>query len=429
MRCGFKKSERKYMKFLHVCLVLLLSCTAIVHTQEPNWTLLIYMEAPDLHAAAIKNITGLLQARASDDDANIFVQLHLPGSTAFRYRVRTGELVFEDAVTLSLNYQQDIIDAAAWAYARPAKHHALILWGHGSGILLPTWNAEQNDWQFEHDASLELASKRSVLLHKIEHHRAVLLNHTTHDYLTNDGMVNVVKTLSENILRKKLDILGFDCCLGAMIEHAYQISNYVHYLIGCQNCELPDGFDYEALGKSISENVSTPRKLVKAIVEDYGVYYAQHAPQGLYTLSGFDCSRTAQIKDLLDRLAATLAYSLNNERIIAFKQLIREHSIRFCWVPMYTDLYNFLTVTEQALQGDSWADLTPDTYTTLRTFISSLKTEIQRAVVANTKGRRMADAHGISIYLPYSHIDSSYYQTQFAQQSRWVELLNVITQG
>lgn len=417
------------MKLRYISLVVLLSCSALLGKPEPKWSLLVYMEAPDLHESAIKNITGLLQARTNEEDANIFLQLHLPGSVAFRYRVIEGALIYDDTVTLSLNYEQDIVNACAWAYARPAKHHGLILWGHGTGILLPTWSTEHNNWQLEHDTSLELASKRSEVSHKLEHHRAVLLNHISHDYLTNNGTVNIVREVSENILNKKLDILGYDCCLGAMFEHAYQVANYVHYLIGCQNCELPDGFDYEALGKRISENYSAPRNLASEIVEDYGVYYAQHAPQGLYTLSAFDCSKVSQIKDLLDRFASTLAYSLNNDRLAALKPLIQEHCIRFCWIPMYTDLYNFLTVTEQAIQGETWADASPDTTITLKTFISALKTEINRAVVANATGRRMTDAHGISIYLPYSHIDSTYYPTKFAQESRWVELLNVLIQG
>lgn len=414
------------MKFPFYYVCVLLSYNLIVYAQEPRWSLLVYMEAPDLYEAAIKNITGLLQAHISEN-ANVFLQLHLSGSTAFRYRVGKGALLFEESVTLSLQYEQDILDACAWAYAHRSKYQALILWGHGSGILLPMWHEEEHEWKVEHDASLDISRKSSLLLHKLEHHRAVFLNNITQDYLTNNNMVRVIKEVSESILRKKLDILGFDCCLGAMFEHAYQISDYVQYLVGCQNCELPDGFDYYALGKRISDSSYTPRSLVARIVQDYGMYYKQHAKKGLYTLAGFDCSKAKYIKDLLDAFMEVFIPLLNDAKITVIKELIRNRCIRFCWMPMYTDLYTFLTVIEEAIKEDAWAPINREIYNNLRILIKTLKAEIHYAVVYNITGHRMADAHGISIYLPYSHIDSSYYVTQFAQQSRWLEFLRLIT--
>lgn len=418
------------MKLFKMSILMLIMSSCIVIAQDPNWSLLVYMDSPDLHDAALNNITELLQARTGSN-AEIFVQFHLPGSIAWRYRVRNGALLLEDTISVTQKHEQDIVDACNWAFNyNVSQYHTLILWGHGCGILSPTWDDQEGEWRVEHDDALDICTeclRSAVFSHTLERHKAVLLNDKTHDYITNDTMVNIMKRVSEDILHKKLDILGFDCCLGAMFEHAYQVSPYVQYLIGCQNCELPDGFDYHGLGKRISDSSYTPHKLVAGIVEDYGIYYEKHAQKGLYTLAGFDCNKAEEIKELLDEFVGLFVPELNNlTRISALKDLIVEHCVRFCWMPMYTDLHMLLTVIEQALKTEVWSDITQETYVALSTVIGALKNEIQNAVVHNVTGHRMADAHGISIYLPYSHIDSSYYPTSFAQHSAWTQFLKVI---
>ncbi len=413
--------------FKSLLFVITFTSCAIARGEAPTWSVLIYMEAPDLHDAVILNITKLLRAR-TNDNAQISIQLHMPGSTAYRYRVHNGALQYEESIELNLDFEKDISAACKWAYKNNAPHNAFFFWGHGCGILLPTWNDEEDEWRFEHDDALDICpdcQRSPTSPHILERHRGVLLNDQTHTLVTNENMVNIMKTVHETILHKKLDILAIDCCLGAMFEHAYQLSPHVDYLIGCQNCELPDGYDYCGMGKRLSQANCSPRDLVAGIVEDYGIYYKEHAPKGLYTLAGFDCSKATVIKQNLDKLVALLLPELatQKKRRIALKKLIIKECLRFCWMPMYTDLHTMLSVINSALDTEPFSRIDREAANAIRSVIGSIQTDIKEAVVHNVTGHRMEKAHGISIYLPYSHIDSSYYPTPFAQDSSWTQFL------
>lgn len=120
--------------------------------------------------------------------------------------------------------------AARWA---PADHYVLILGGHGAGWkgLLPDANSGD-------------------------------------DYL----YMNELKTALENANILTLDILGFDCCMMAMVEVGYQIRLVVDYMVASE--ELDIGWNYKDIFTHLQNNIGiSAEALASYMVTSYDNYH------------------------------------------------------------------------------------------------------------------------------------------------------------
>ena len=116
--------------------------------------------------------------------------------------------------------------AAKWA---PADHYVLLLGGHGAG-----WKGLLPD-----DTSGD-------------------------DYL----YMNELKTALDSINILTLDILGFDCCMMAMVEVGYQIRLTVDYMVASE--ELDIGWDYEDIFTHLQNNTGiSAEELASYMVTSY----------------------------------------------------------------------------------------------------------------------------------------------------------------
>lgn len=396
-----------------------------------SWTVLVYVEVdPQEKVDALyawQNINDL--ARASiRDNVTILVQLHMFGEHAWRYKIEKGVIQQLDHVSLIGSYVEDVQNTFEWAYGGyPADEYGLIWWGHGCGILHPTWDQESDHWSFESDDAFDLclSCQRRGTIHSSSK-RAILLNSQTRRYISNDDMVALLKIATESIIKKKIRILGLDLCLGAAIEHAYQIAPYVDYLIGCQNCELPDGFDYCGIANRFSNFPNECTEIIKGIVEDYGHYYSQHAKKGIYTLSAVDCNVSLKIVPLIDRLSLLLCQAIQARPIL--RQIIKDMVIvqcpHFCFVPMYTDMQTVVGAFQHDVTNNAeWQKVNGSLRSDMLQILTQLQAHLQNMVIANTTGKNMTSAKGISIYWPLSHIDTSYLATPFARNNNWISFL------
>jgi hypothetical protein len=48
---------------------------------------------------------------------------------------------------------------------------------------------------------------------------------------------------------------------------------------------------------------------------------------------------------------------------------------------------------------------------------------VEASILCNTSGKNLTDAHGLSIYFPLHHIDSSYHKTDFVADTSWLDLI------
>lgn len=403
----------------------------------------MYMDASEkLQHAAMKNLNDIIKVGVPEH-VYVFACLHVGDSYAWLYRLEGKHMSLVDQVELDEDPSVSIISTARRLFTEyPTKKHGLVLWNHGFGILVPYYCASTNTWDVEPDGDelcLECSDlttmphlpkqtmrrRRSV---PSEHtaHKGMMINAYTNTVMDNDQFVRTVKTIHEDVLRgKKIDFVGLDSCLGSMLEHGYQLKDHVDYLIGSQDCEMVDGWDYSALMRFLSQGSCDSREIVKSIVENFGAYYAPRAPVGRYTQSALDLNCIDALKNNHDQITALLCDMLNQDgkEFGALLRYVRSHCIRFCIMPSYTDIDDFYATLLQGIEKYESVHGAITILGQLKEVLEKGRELVSHVVVANATGPVNAVARGISIYFPRYHIDSSYPFCLFAQESIWLSFL------
>ncbi len=89
---------------------------------------------------------------------------------------------------------------------------------------------------------------------------------------------------------------------------------------------------------------------------------------------------------------------------------------------MYTDLYQVVTQMSENIARL----LTAEEQIQLQTLLADLQAQIDKLVLEKFTSENLSHLHGVNIYFPYSHIDSSYYRAPFAQNSAWLQFLKLV---
>lgn len=430
-------------------------CFALIGALEahakPDWTFAVYMEAgtPDMHYWVHKNMNDMALANSDHKHVNIVTQVHLEKTCAWRYLVRHHAIKPIKTTDVTNDGGQSVVDFMRWTVKNyPAHHYGLVLWGHGFGVLDPLYqptDADAFNWdvipdepglechggvcplktgEFFADGHLQHRTPTADILFPYPL-RGLLFN-DMQTFINNAAMVEMLKTIKDSVLKgKKLDILGTDCCKMAMLEVGYQARTAVDFLVGSQNCELKDGWNYKDFFNNFKDKSLDALAVAQAIVKSYGMYYEKNTLQNTYSLSalnlgGFD----ALVANLNEIVAALKKLSLENKAIMKDAVLkAREISPRMCQASYYIDLWSIYTNLQEELARAEYATLNADVLVTLKQLLAQGNSFIEAAVVANTTGTAVSNIHGISIYFPRNRIDESYLATPFAQETWWVDFL------
>ncbi|MBD3273035.1 hypothetical protein GF385_01645 [Candidatus Dependentiae bacterium] len=400
-----------------------------------DWTFLIYMEAESqLSPWVLKNINAMALSEYSRP-VNITVQCHTVGNFAFRYLVKNNKLILDDCIDYGSDNVKDLVNAASWAFNNyKSKYHSVILWNHGFGILDPIYIENSDNsfpWQSQEHLENVICPDGLCPLKSIgfdtsfhDYHKGVLFRDSDKTYLTNKQMIESFKIIKEDVLKKPLDILGTDCCKMAMLEIGYQIKDYVDFLIGSQNCELVDGWNYKDFFSSFSRELNA-KEVCCAAIDSYGKYYKENTKEDIYTLSAFHLGSIDLLVNNINDFADFYVRCLDKNPEF-YKKILKDSrlkSVKICEAPFYTDLDSFYTQMLKKL------NIEKETFEIkqLKNILNDGKEIIKKLVVANVTGKNKKNAKGISIYFPFDNrIDSSYIETSFAQNSLWVNLLRAL---
>jgi len=415
-------------QFLIICIILLGN-----QLSADSWRVFFYMDATDrLADMAFKNITDMMQG-APAQSVEWYIQLHVYGQVALRYRVVGNDLHFIEEKQLTGIALTDFVDALAWGFCDThADHTMLILANHGWGALDPSWNDVANAWEaaeiiMTHDGpscsfieqQLHAVKKKKQYNDHYNKHRGFMFNNSNKTYVRNDDMSDGLAILTESILHKKLDIIAFDTCMGCMFEIAQCVKPYAHYLLGVQSCALSDGFDYQRFVSILNESADARTTAVQ-FVDAFDAYYREHDVEGIYTCTALDLSFMDEMTTQLDTIVTIL---LKHPNYMPWIRAARDASPRFCLWPIYTDLVAFLKLVEAELIEHYAIQDGDGVLSKLRTFSRTM----QRAVVARCGGHTtVGSAYGVSIYLPWLEVDAAYSASRFAQQSPWIKLLHAM---
>jgi len=302
-----------------------------------------------------------------------------------------------------------LVDFVSWAMQNyPASHYALILWDHGNGWkeVETTLNVLRGQLSWVSSPSERRKIKERIKelegrLNRWKIEKSVCTDNSSgYDSLSLQELRWALEQLPG-----ALNIIGFDACLMAMIEVAYEIRNFARVMVASQADEAGDGWPYDTILLELKNNpFLEAEELATLMVERYWEEYGQAGPA---TLSAVNLQGIFDLRQALDSLVTAIETA--GDWLAPFIAL--QTTKRFDDVD-YKDLKGFL-------QGCALgaADFS------VRNLASRAVSQFQQVTVAS---RGPAGASGLSIYLPdYGQEISSQYHSDtlsFAE-SAWDEFL------
>jgi len=225
---------------------------------------------------------------------------------------------------------------------------------------------------------------------------------------------------AEEVLGRKLDMIGFDCCLMANTEVAYELRDTANFLVASEETEGGAGWPYtkvlteqalkalqEALNKRI--NVS-PKELATKIVTDAGTVQGD-----LPTMSSIDLSKMEDVAKSVDSFSQSI---LDTKTPMSTLSKLVNQTESFS---EFKDLYDFTnkvandkTITDEKLKASA----------------KGVMESLARAILANEHSSQYPEAHGLQIELSaWGGPSYDYKELEFAKNTKWADAMAKIGSG
>jgi len=433
-----------------------------------DWTVLVFVQAKNnLNKFAIKNLSDMASI-GSNSNLNILVQWYQPNQKGvWRYKINKNKIDLDTFLPYDTDGTcvSDLVDSMQWAVSNhPAKKYFLVLWNHGVGIGgSSTLSADPivfdqaeiaDNPRVQIDGITKglqdlLEKDYSTLKADLSSHRGILFNEYNRTYMNNQELAEALRQIKTNVLKnKKIDVLGMDACLMAMVEVGYQIKDFANYMVASQEVELAHGWDYLTLMQGLTYGRVNPVQLAQSIVLTYENFY--QGKINFYTQSAINLENMSHIKDSIDTVVDCLNNCKKYDKA-GIKELVkaaRKSSLQFS-TKSYIDLYSFYYQMLRQLENDNQKDtgfletrkskkqnknnINASKKTNSLSYKKAVKDlkqaldlsmkVIEGSVIANVAGKKLATARGLSIYFPQGKVDSSYDRTEFAKNSSWLSFI------
>ena len=414
---------------------------------KKHLTCMIFVAARnDLKSYAPYNLKQM-EAIGSNENLTIIVQHHTSDKSnkliSKTIRVeKNKQIIEEEFFNVDSGSADALINFCNYAITHyPAKHYALILWNHGIGALEPLENAclKHSNFSFsklygyQNDYNLNIPEKaiyipflKNILLQNHTSKKAVCFDDETKSFLSENKLRTALDVITKKTLKgKKIDIIGFDACLMAMIEVAAFIEEYADIMIASQNVELGPGWNYTKILSPFLIWPISPESFSKHIVNVYAQTY-EHMSD--FTQSALLLSVTPEIlrniSNVADLLIKGLKQQKNNSVLLTIKKSRNHHSCTHFDEPSFIDLHHFYN---NLLMNLPYIEISKNQQNAFvnelqRALISGIKS-INNMVLENKTGQTLTNAKGVSIYFPEHTIYPSYLYTHFAKNSSWKSFL------
>ncbi len=392
----------------------------------------------DLYRWAILNLQDMAKV-GSNQHLNIVAQVDCLGAHGKTKRLHVlPNKIMEVAHGQKLDFGavDTLVDFVEWAIkAYPSDEYVLTFWNHGSGFYDPTLNhghkINSADALFYFNPKtqlLEIDRSLPYILLDERDPRGVCFCDTTQSYLSNVKLFDALSRITQ-LLGKKLSIIGFDACLMQMVEVVTQVSQFADYVIASPEVELASGWQYDYIFEPFMYNFLETSDFARHIVASYERAYKNRTAD--YTLSVIDTREVDCLNYALDDVARGLLTMLSLDRTgIVKKTILACRHKNVCTTfsePTYIDIHHFFMNVKAALvtlpacqtQEASYA------FTTVSQALDTALLLIEKAVIANVKGRNIPHSSGLSIYFPEKRIDPSY-STLIFGKNKWHDFLKTI---
>lgn len=350
-----------------------------------QWTFMVYLDADNnLEEDGVDDFLEMASV-GSDSNINIVVQMdRIPGYdsrygdwTSTKRFLVTQNMTPDPGNALSDLGEANMGDPATltefinWATTQyPATNYALIMWDHGGG-----WRAAQQQLQKALKLARSGAEKAAISaqlqrLNSFKTTKGVCWDDTNGgDYLESRELRSALDAATHGV-----SLIGFDACLMAMVEVAYEVRGTgPSVMVGSEKTEPGAGWPYNTVMAGLKANPAwSPAELGAWIVDKYYESYGNGQTQSSLNL--------AQMTNL-GSVISTFATSMTN---------------------------NWQT-NQAAVQTEA------------QNVVNALNT----AILHNQHGATYPGANGLTINFPTSGPDADYNGTiiQFAGNTTWDEFL------
>lgn len=381
------------------------------------WTLMVYMAGDNgkvfYTAAGAKKLMAEMtsagytdiwkMAKVGTTDACAVVCLFDTQEASYLVEVRPGKGMADSIVqelkeinTGDPAVLRDFIVHGVRAY--PADHYALVIWNHGTGWLdvdhYASVRAIGDEGYTPHGALFRSTLRKMT---EGETTRPIAFDDTSKDFLDTADLRQAFSE-AEAATGRRLDLIGMDACLMAMVEGARELVAYAAYFVGSQEVEPMDGWPYTQILQGLNaEPGMAPGLLADRIVREYAKSYgAQTRAEETVTQSAIALAATGETEVLVKALVdAILARSFDEELRSAVLKA-RDTAQRF-QDPNYRDL------------GDFAKRLADNDNLTFKGNVRDLARQLYEHLEARAVGKPIVQvafrpkyeiATGLSVYLP-----------------------------
>ncbi len=283
----------------------------------------------------------------------------------------TSSQLLEELPKTDMGDWNQLVQFVKWAKAKyPARKYMLIVWNHGDG-----WKTKS------------LGSR--------------ILKGISYDDETGNGITSV--QLGQALAQMgQLDIYASDACLMQMAEVVYELKNYAPVIVGSEETEPGDGWDYAAFLSRVNPANLSPEAVAKAAVEGYN---ASYSAKGSGTTMAAVRSAQAEPLRLLTDQWVDLAMAQDKA---ALKAALSE-SKSFGGADS-RDFLNFIAIAGTKV---------PALAAKGREITALVQ---QKMLIKNaTTGDSYNNALGLGIYLPSYGFDANYSKMSLSKAGKWDE--------
>ena len=330
------------------------------------WTILMYICGSDLesgyYAFATSDINEMLSVSGQPEDVNIVIQTggctywHTSGIASNkigRYHIENKKLKQDASLpNASMGAQSTLESFVNWGLEEyPAEKTGLILWNHGGA--------------FEGCCYDDTYSDDSLEAHEIK-----------------AAMDNVFETQN---LNKKLEFIGYDCCLMQLQDLAEFNSPYFNYMVGSEETEAGEGWDYDNWLDDLYAGDDTETVLA----EICDTFLSDNGWSSDQTLAVLDLNKMDNYFNKFEAMSAAIKDKVNSNKS-TFKQVINS-------CKKYEDFSRF-----GLFDGKDFLNklASNSTFTSFATQINDAKTALSEMIIHNAKGTAAGNSNGLAFFAP-----------------------------
>lgn len=416
-----------------------------LQNSEKEWNFFIYMVGNGLYNFALESLKEMLQV-GSTPYCNIIVQIdHAGQSNATRFFIEKDKAVLQSLEHESSGFLRgtptSLYFFVKWAIQKyPAKHHALILWNHTSGIKHPNiWEKlykENRDQLFQINPEtglLELnriGSIKNDSASTLEQEELLPIrnwgaqfNQPSEVFINEQELRQCLLATNSLLKGKKLELIIFDACHLALLEMASICKKSANIMIASQEIEPENGCNFSKLLEPFIRETMDSETLARHIIQTFEDEYASSFAD--FSLSAIRLFDFDIIESNISRLAQLFLNALKQDYgFYFFINKIRESStlVTEFFDRDYIDLYHFLTsfLCEYEKQICSPED---QTFIDIKNTILSILKLLDEQIITQTTGVNLKKARGLSIYFPKRSIHSSYLKISGLEKNNWTQFL------